>query len=367
MASLSVSVGAPETYDLAKELEQFQSTKAGVKGLLDSGITKIPKMFVHPKEDVPKNSELGLTTALEVPVIDLASIDDKQAHLEIVEKVEKAASSYGFFQLVNHGIPEKVLDSLLEGSKAFHEGDVAVKSNLYTTDRSRKVRYFSNSRLYKSAFANWHDTLVCDFDGSLDANDIPVVCRNSIINYEQHLRSVAKTVCELLSEALGLAKDHLASINASQKQFMVCHYYPPCPEPDLAMGTTKHTDPSFLTILLQDSVGGLQVHHQGQWVNVPPVHGALVVNIGDLLQLVSNDKFKSVEHRVLANSTEKGPRLSVATFLNPLRSEEKPYGPIKELLSDSNPPIYRDVIFQDYMMHFASKGITTRALDHFKL
>lgn len=92
-------------------------------------------------------------------------------------QVEKAASSYGFFQLVNHGIPENVLDSLLEGTRAFHEGDVTVKSNLYTTDRSRKVRYFSNSRLYKSAFGNWHDSLVCDFDGSLDANDIPVVCR----------------------------------------------------------------------------------------------------------------------------------------------------------------------------------------------
>ncbi|XP_078167061.1 1-aminocyclopropane-1-carboxylate oxidase homolog 4-like [Carex rostrata] len=366
MAAPSVDVRSQETYDLAKELEQFQSSKAGVKGLVDSGITKIPKMFIHPKEDIPKPSELGPATALEVPVIDLTYVDHKQERMGIVEKVEKAASSYGFFQLVNHGIPENVLDSLLEGTRAFHEGDVAVKSNLYTTDRSRKVRYFSNSRLYKSAFGNWYDSLVCDFDGSLDANDIPMVCRKSIIDYKQQLVGVAKTVCELLSEALGLAKDHLASINAAQKQSVVCHYYPPCPEPDLAVGSAKHTDPCFLTILLQDSVGGLQVCNRGQWVDVLPVRGALVVNIGDLLQLVSNDKFKSVEHRVLANST-KGPRLSVATFCNPLRSEEKPYGPIKELLSDRNPPNYRDILFRDYMMHFASQGRTPRALDHFKL
>lgn len=89
MAAPSVDVRAWETYDLTKELEQFQSTKAGVKGLLDSGITKIPKMFIHPKEDIPMPFELGPATALEVPVIDLTSIDDKQRYLEIVEKVHK--------------------------------------------------------------------------------------------------------------------------------------------------------------------------------------------------------------------------------------------------------------------------------------
>jgi hypothetical protein len=85
MAAPSVDVKVQETYDLAKELEQFQSTKAGVKGLLDSGITKIPKMFIHPKEDIPKPSDPA--TALEIPVIDLTSIDDKQRRLEAVEKV----------------------------------------------------------------------------------------------------------------------------------------------------------------------------------------------------------------------------------------------------------------------------------------
>lgn len=89
MASPSVDVRSQETYDLAKELEQFQSSKAGVKGLVDSGITKIPKMFIHPKEDIRKPSELGPVTALEVPVIDLTSVDHKQGRMGIVEKVKK--------------------------------------------------------------------------------------------------------------------------------------------------------------------------------------------------------------------------------------------------------------------------------------
>ncbi|XLR25071.1 hypothetical protein S83_052971 [Arachis hypogaea] len=135
------------------------------------------------------------------------------------------------------------------------------------------------------------------------------------------------------------------------------------------MGTTRHSDPDFLTLLLQDHIGGLQVLTQNGWIDVPPLHGAIVVNIGDLLQLMSNDKFKSVEHRVLANHV--GPRVSVACFFTlHLHQTRRMYGPIKELLSEDNPPVYRDTSLKDFIAYYDSKGLRDHgnsALSHFKL
>jgi len=92
----------------------------------------------------------------------------------------------------------------------------------------------------------------------------------------------------------------------------------------------------------------------------------LIINFNEL-QLITNDKFKSVEHRVLANGI--GPRISVACFFKAgLRAKEKLYGPITELLSEDNPPRYRETTFADYVAYLCAKGLDgTSVLQHFKL
>jgi len=148
---------------------------------------------------------------------------------------------------------------------------------------------------------------------------------------------------------------------------LACLYYPACPEPEKTYGRGRHSDTTFLTLLMQDSLGGLQIVHDNQWMNVPPKHGAFIVNIGDALQIISNDKFRSVQHRVLSQPI--GPRISVACFFSPSRQAVgKPFAPLKEILSDENPALYREFMFAEYVKYYKENGEgAISALDHVRI
>lgn len=109
-------------------------------------------------------------------------------------------------------------------------------------------------------------------------------CRESLIDFSKDVKKLGFTLLELLSEGLGLDRSYLKDYMDYCHQSCLCHYYPSCPQPELTMGISQHSDTEFITVLLQDDIGGLQVLHQNQWFDVPPIRGALVVNIGDFLQ-----------------------------------------------------------------------------------
>ncbi|KAL2463652.1 1-aminocyclopropane-1-carboxylate oxidase-like protein 1 [Forsythia ovata] len=359
--------GAQED-DRMQDLKDFDKTEAGVKGLVDSGLQKIPKIFVRPAEELAEDLN-HKSAQIEVPVIDLGGLEKADRRKQIVEEVRTASETWGFFQVVNHGISLNVLDEMLDGIQKFNEQGVEKKKKYYTRDNMRRVRFNSNYDLFTSRTASWRDTLNISFSDpdQIDSEELPALCRKSTVEYSKHVGKLGNILFGLLSEALGLKPEQLENMDCSKGLRLTCHYYPECPEPELTLGIATHSDPGFITILLQNQINGLQIFFQNQWVDVQPIRGALVINIGDLLQLVSNGKFRSNKHRVVANRL--GPRISVARFFSgPIGMDKVFYGPIEELISEENPPIYKEVLLSDYLMKFIDSGLDENFLvNYFKV
>ncbi|XP_037438869.1 1-aminocyclopropane-1-carboxylate oxidase homolog 1-like [Triticum dicoccoides] len=296
--------------DRLRALHAFDNTKAGVKGLVDARVSDVPRIFHHHPDAL---ALFTVSTHVPIPIIDFS-----RRRSEVVAAVKVAAETVGLFQVVNHGVPEAAMRDMLAAVRRFHEEPVVSKAPYYTRDAARRVRCNCNTDLFQAPAARWRDTLYLDDPDKVAAEEpLPPACSSIVPRYTQLMRQLGRNLFELLSEALGVRRGHLEEEAGCMEAItMFAHYYPACPQPDLTLGAGKHSDPSFATVLLQDQVGGLQVLVEegasAAWVDVPTVPGALVVNVGDFLKLVSNGRFHSVLHSVVAKDV--GPRISVACF-----------------------------------------------------
>ncbi|KAI3855302.1 hypothetical protein MKX03_015655 [Papaver bracteatum] len=158
---------------------------------------------------------------------------------------------------------------------------------------------------------------------------------------------------EMMEKALQVAEG-ITKLLEDGMQIMRMNYYPPCPRPDLVIGLTSHSDYSALTILLQlNEVEGLQIRKEERWISVKPLPDAFIINVGDVLEVITNGIYRSVNHRGVVNSTKE--RVSIATFHNTRLESE--IGPVSSLITPETPALFKRGRFADLMKQNLSKKL----------
>ena len=170
--------------------------------------------------------------------------------------------------------------------------------------------------------------------------------RVALEEYAAAMEELAFKLLELIARSLNLRPDRLHGFFRDQTTFIRLNHYPPCPSPDLALGVGRHKDAGALTVLYQDDVGGLDVRRRsdGEWVRVKPVPNSFIINVGDIIQVWSNDRYESAEHRVSVNSARE--RFSMPYFFNP--ASYTMVEPVEELVSEEAPPRYNAYNWGDF-------------------
>ncbi|MCD7468885.1 hypothetical protein HAX54_007432 [Datura stramonium] len=363
---------AKSTEKLKNENEDYHK---GVKYLHESGIQRVPRKYIFPISERPNFITINGKPQMSLPIIDFAQLHGPN-RAQVLDSLSYACENYGFFQLVNHGIPEEVIRSMVDVGGRFFDLPLVEREKYMTTDMTTPVRYGTSFNQTKDGVFCWRDflKLVCDplHDVLPHWPSSPSDFREMAMAYSKETKMLFIKLVEAILESLGII-NNVATKNKTQlqndddddemlkefedgSQLMAVNFYPPCPNPDLTLGMPPHSDYGFLTLLLQDEVEGLQVMSNGDWVTIQPIPGAFVVNVGDHLEIFSNGKYKSVLHRVLVNSFKS--RISVASLHSlPFNSIIKPS---PKLISDSNPKHYKDTNFAAFLEYIKSCDSTNK-------
>ena len=287
---------------------------------------------------VADTSKLGT-----VPVIDIS------AHWpQVVEEIAAACRDWGFFQVRGHGVPPEVMTDTLAVARLFFALPRETKRTYLRTVENPWGFYdrelTKNARDKKEVFDIGPDAAGQQsggdaFEGRTRWPDNPARFRQAIEAYV----AAADRVTTLLLSAIGEGLRAKALSNAfspTHSSFLRLNHYtvedPMAGEQadQVGLGVHHHSDAGALTLLWQSDTAGLQVYRDGHWYGIPPIHDAFVINIGDMMQVWSNDAYIAPQHRVIA--MDQVDRFSFPYFCNPsydaviepLGTEEPHYRPI---------------------------------------
>ncbi|KNA19041.1 hypothetical protein SOVF_065310 [Spinacia oleracea] len=329
--------------------------------------TTVPDRFVRDVDEIKSVIQDSSFTE-HVPIIDLSKIGN--GNYNEIFNLASACQEWGFFQVINHGVDARLVEKIEKLGMDFFmqplEEKLKYKMLPGTVQGYGQAFVFSDQQKL-----DWCNMFALGIQPHFIRNPKlwptnPLNFSECIETYTREIRKVCEKLLRCIAMSLGLRAQIFEETFGEAVQAIRMNYYPPCPRPDLVLGLSPHSDGSALTILQQKEGGsvGLQLLKDNNWVSIIPIPGALVVNIGDTLEVLTNGRYKSVEHRAVTNMVKD--RLSIVTFYAP--SYEVELGPMPEFIDESNPVQYRNYLHGEYSKHYVTNKLQgKRTLDFAKL
>ena len=296
----------------------------------------------------------------EIPTINVETLDRASTR----RVLDRACRDWGFFHVEGNVIERRLVDRMLTAMHGFFAQPATLKRSVERTADNPWGFYdrelTKNVRDWKEIFDVGPDIPTAGLPGARAQwpDETPESMRgfrDTLQGFSAACEQIALRILRAISANLGMPAQHLdGGFDAAQTSFLRLNYYPPCATPAPAdtpgipasghLGIHHHTDSGALTVLLQDTQPGLQVLHGERWQLIQPRDNALTVNIGDIVQVWSNDRYRAPLHRVLAHATAS--RYSAPFFYNP--SYTTVYAPLSGVCDTAHPPRYRPIHWGEF-------------------
>ncbi|KAF8661827.1 hypothetical protein HU200_056784 [Digitaria exilis] len=318
----------------------------------------VPDRYVRTEDGAAEEVVAGCV----LPVVDLGRLLDERSSEEELANLGSACQHWGYFQLINHGVPEEVIQDIrrdiveffklpLEAKKAYAQlpDDIQGYGQGFVFSETQKLDWadmiYLKLRPMESRNMRFWPDQPPSFRNSYD------MCRNSVDTFSTEVAKVTSSLLRSMAMDMGVAPERLMEMFGYQPQSMKVTYYPPCRQAaGDVLGLSPHTDATVVTLLLHvNDVQGLQIRKDGRWLAVDPLDGAFVVSIGDILEILSNGRYKSIEHRAVVHPDKD--RISAAMFHQPCANTI--VGPLPEIVKkDGGEARYKSVDYMDFMKSF---------------
>ncbi|XP_047060652.1 2-oxoglutarate-dependent dioxygenase 19-like [Lolium rigidum] len=316
----------------------------------------------HPDREENGGGSSAAYSVAGIPVVDLNILanGDADQRKEEIQHLGRACADWGFFMVINHGVPESLQGATMDACKELFSLPTEEKAEYMEAGPMDPIRVGTGFNSAVDGVRYWRNYLKMFAHPELHCPAKPAYLREIAAEYAARTRGLTLELTTAVSESLGLDGSRIAEALNLDKclQILIGNHYPPA-GPDIgAIGLPTHSDHGLFTLLFQNGVNGLQVKHGGEWLLAKPIPGSFFVIVGDQLEIVSNGRYRAVLHRALVDG--KQARMSFLSLIGPCL--ETVVEPIPELAQEaSRGAKFGGIKYREYMEHQQSNKLRENA------